>query len=184
MTHPQQPVPYPGQARPSGGTAITAAVLALVAFLLDGYFVVRGLGDVRYYDLPGLIGYLHLIPTVLLLLVGSILVFARVKAGAVLLLIGAGLDVLAWVAVAALTGGESLNYLELLAYAPLIGIVDLLGLLIAVAVVILAALPPTRRYLSASRQPIQHGPPVPYGYPPSQGYDPPPHPGQHPPQQW
>ncbi|MFE0026444.1 hypothetical protein [Amycolatopsis sp. NPDC059021] len=191
MTPPPQPaagrpgpVSYPGQARPSGGTAITAAVLALVKFLIGGYFFARGLSNARFSNLSTWVSFSLQIPMLLLLLVGAIFVFARVKAGAILLLTGAALSLLTVGVIAALTGGTSLNYGRLLAYAPLTGALNLLSPVLTVLVLVLAVLPSTRRYLAAARQPAYPGPPVPYGYPPSQGYGPPPHPGQHPPQQW
>ncbi|MFD9892409.1 hypothetical protein ACFWY9_23960 [Amycolatopsis sp. NPDC059027] len=193
MTHPQQPTmgwpgpaPYPGQARPSGGTAITAAVLAIVKILIDGSSFVPGLDVTRDFGLSAAIGLGHLVPTVLLLLVGSILVFARVKAGAILLLTGAALNVLALVSIAVLTGGDSLDYVRLLAIVPLAGVLNLLSMVLNILVLILAALPSTFRYLGASRRPVHPGPPIPPGYPPQTGYGPPSQPGygQHPPRQW
>ncbi|GAB3488797.1 hypothetical protein [Amycolatopsis cihanbeyliensis] len=178
--HPATPPPgysRPARPRPSGATAIIAAVLALPLAGIAGYLPVDVFIDYGVDTLPGtlltLLGcYLG---AAVFLLIGALLTFFRVIAGAIMLLIGALLGLAAPLLEPALLGGNDYGtYFEAVFQLEFENAFVRLGaIVLAPVVLILAALPPTFRYLGHRPRPMPTYDPRP-GYPA----------GGHPPRQW
>ncbi|MGW5050992.1 hypothetical protein [Actinokineospora sp. NPDC004072] len=148
--------PFPPHPRPSGGTAITAGVFALLllafagwnifwqaAFVLDGcgFDCLTGVGVVPFIGFP---------LASLLLLAGAIMTFARVVAGPVLAAIGAFL-VLAMLLMFLVLSGGYVNALMIL------------GFILALVTLVMSLLPPTFAWTRAPKPAFApYPPPMPY----------------------
>ncbi|WP_153029208.1 hypothetical protein [Amycolatopsis sp. YIM 10] len=161
--YPQAPPAYPGGAmpapKPSGGTAITAGVLAVLGALWAMFSTVASIIVLSEYSssLPamsfigiGLVGI-----EALLLLVGGILMFMKkpagrwlVIAGCALVLVSAVLSIVNTSMIAAEFGGSG----ALVGTSA--GLVIIVSLP-AIATLVLAAVPPTARYLAQGKAPQQ-----------------------------
>ncbi|WP_158888626.1 hypothetical protein [Amycolatopsis anabasis] len=166
---PQAGYPYPAMPRkPSGGTAITAGVLAVIVGLWHLVGLVRTVVHLvgHRFFLPGLI-----IPTVLslvlavLVLLGALLLFLRKPAGRFLVITGAALGILYGLVILVL----DLTDARLGGLRFGMTLESLLAHLFEVAVLVLACLPPTGRWVRHRVLPT--GYPTPYPAPPP-GYPP------------
>ncbi|QFU86223.1 hypothetical protein [Amycolatopsis sp. YIM 10] len=179
--HPgQHGYPAPAQRRPNGATAIIAAVLGLVLAGTTGYLTVAEL----FIDLPAAIGiddlpggvltfYGLLTGCAVFALIGSLITFFRATAGAILLLIGGLLGVVAVFlepVFSALWNSNYGRYFEaVFDFGQSEAVLRFMIMVLAPLTLILAVLPTTFRYLGykPQAQPI-YGPPQ--GYPPQQGW--------------
>lgn len=147
---------------PSGGTAITTAILAILGGLVQGFEGAAGLfgGASLAGDSSGMA---HSAPVLLiiiggvtfvagiLLLVGAIMMFVRKPVGRMLVIIGCGLTIatvlgtIAWTVIG-LGGSPSMFLL-------------LTGTVFPILTLVLAILGSTKRYLAAPRQPQYAGVP-------------------------
>lgn len=169
MTYPPQPgyqpMPYhpaqlDGEGKPSGGTAITAGVLAILGGLL-GLFGVLGsvIGLAAVSQLSGsaagdsvlvfiVVSIVELLMTVLLL-GGGILLLNRKRAGQFMVAGGAGLAALGYVfMIIAMAAGGALasGVRQSGAGAAGVGVI-VIAALPAIATVVLSLIPPTTRYV-------------------------------------
>lgn len=211
MTYPPQPGQYPGSGAfpqspgqypamppmpqypgaggqqaglpPSGGTAITAGVLAVLGFLWATYCAIvafSGMGGLADNSLAWVV-WLSAIGYVLELLLlgpGSILLFIRKPAGRWMVVIGCLLHIVLVTVTIIGTLSQAANALgNTGAVAAVGGIAGFIVLVPAIATLVLALVPLTGRWIAWGSQP-----PAPsYGQPPN--YGPPPGYGQ-PPQAW
>lgn len=148
--YPQPGYPGPGYPggfvqRPSGGTAITAGVLAVIigmlcvigTFALLVVAVDGGDGEAYLYGVVAVIGAIAL-----LWLMGGILLFRRKTAGRVILIVMSALGVLGNLGTMGVSGGARGG----------------LGMLIAATILVLAAVPATGRWIAAGRVPLGYAP--------------------------
>ncbi|ALG06575.1 hypothetical protein [Kibdelosporangium phytohabitans] len=179
--YPQQPYPQqPYPAAPSGGgspaTAIIAAVLALA---IAGFEVVLLVNESTWIEnldkLPGevvmiLVGQLL---TGLVMLIGSIVTFARKTAGAVLILIGALVGLASVLTEPLMLPGGSKNlgrfYETVFEFGSAEATFRALIVIIAPLALIFAVLPPTFKYLRGNRDDFSQYPGG-GGYPQQPGY--------------
>ncbi|MGH3491733.1 MAG: hypothetical protein ACRDRL_29635 [Sciscionella sp.] len=168
MTYPPPPgyppMPsHPGQldaeAKPTGGTAIAAAVLAVLgalAGLVLLFFGIAGLVALAQPDTPAnatppvIIGFVLALFMVVLLGVGSILLFLRKRAGQLMVAAGSALTLLGIVVLAIIELGITSRYSTADAAAAVlgVGIVYLIMFgLPALATLILVLVPPTTHYV-------------------------------------
>ncbi|MFI6026047.1 hypothetical protein [Amycolatopsis magusensis] len=168
--YPAQPYPagppgYPGmQPKPSGGTAITAGVLAVLGALwalislVASIVVLSEYGSLLAYSYIGL--GLTAIEAVLLL-VGGILLFMKKPAGRWMVIVGCALVLLSYALGMVMTAVGTSGLDSSVGGAVVGGAAA--GLIIvavpAIATLVLAAVPPTGRYLrqnAAPQQPMGH----------------------------
>ncbi|AXB45138.1 hypothetical protein [Amycolatopsis albispora] len=172
----QQGYPAP-QRRPSGATAIIAAVLGLVLAGTAGYLTIAELFidmpvAIGLDDLPGgvLTYYGMLAACALFGLVGALITFFRATAGAILLLFSSLLGAVAVFIEPTLWDRlYGRHYEAVFEFAQSEAILRFMIMVLAPLTLILAVLPATFRYLGhkPQAQPI-YGPPQ--GYPPQQGW--------------
>jgi hypothetical protein len=163
----QQPGPagfgYPApQARPTGATAIIAALLGLVAAGAAGYlpiyFFLKLPSGFSIGNLPGLVLTalgLYLLAA-LLLLVGALSAFFRSVAGAVLLILGS-LMVIAAVVMEplAFNGSYGLYFRTQFEFGTFVAIVRVVIFAVVPVTLIFAIIPPTLKYLRWRPSPVQ-----------------------------
>lgn len=163
----QQPGPagfgYPApQTKPTGATAIIAALLGLVAAGAAGYvpvyFFLRLSSGFSIDDLPGLVLTvlgLYLLAG-LLLLIGALSAFFRSVAGAVLLVLGS-LMVIAAVLMepVAFNGTYSLYFRMQFEFRTFVAIVRVVLFAVVPLTLIFAIIPPTLKYLRWRPSPAQ-----------------------------
>ncbi|WET78559.1 hypothetical protein P3102_31635 [Amycolatopsis sp. QT-25] len=157
------PAPQPGpagfghparQARPSGVTAIVAAVLGLLGALASGFipirYFIRLSSGLSLSNLPGfaLVELVLYLLAALFLLIGALTTFFRSVIGAVLLILG---SLLAIAAVAlepvAFRVPYRIHLDILLRFATFDGVLRLAMIVFGLLALLLAALPPTWKYL-------------------------------------
>ena len=166
---PQQQAP-----RPSGATAIIAAVLGLGLTGLIGYVPIHtfivipsgySLGDLPSGVLTMLVLYLA---TALLLLIGALATFFRSFAGGILLLVGALLTVGAILIepLLILRGQYSTYFKYLFGFENFGSIAGASALVLAPLLFLLAVIPPTFKYLRYQRPAPQAYGRQPQAYPP------------------
>ncbi|MFI9511471.1 hypothetical protein [Nocardia sp. NPDC052566] len=167
---PYQPYGAPPPPQPSGGTAITAGVLAIGVGLLTlvgsiGLFAYAAEGPTfksgRHYTgiFTGLATVLLVLTVVYIL--GAILLLCRKTAGRVLLILISSLGAIFGVVGIAIAAGNG-------GFVPSSGI----GFVIQLTILILASVSSTGRWIAAGRQP------APYPYPAPPPYGQPPYPPQ------
>lgn len=160
--YPQPPYPrqpYPGQsAGPGGGTAITASILlslGCVGILLSLYSTIRYFAISHY--VPGLILVQDIVATLagILVIVATIMIWARQPVGRLLAIIG-----LSVILALDVYNFARPVFWHLVAFQP----IGLLEIALNVASLVLVCLPSTGAYLKARRTPPSA--PVPPAYPP------------------
>ncbi|MFK0245719.1 hypothetical protein ACIQUM_13535 [Amycolatopsis azurea] len=165
--YPAQPGPpgfgYPApQTRPSGATAVIAALLGLIAAVAAGYlpiyFFLELPSGFSIGDLPGLVLTalgLYLLAA-LFLLVGALSAFFRSFAGAVLLMLGS-LMVIAAVLTEplAFNGSYGLYFRVQFEFETFVAIVRVVMFAVAPFTLLFAIIPPTLRYLRWRPAPAQ-----------------------------
>ncbi|ONI77701.1 hypothetical protein ALI144C_30050 [Actinosynnema sp. ALI-1.44] len=176
--YPQQPYPQqPYPAAPSGGSPATAIIAAVLALAIAGFEVVLLVNESTLIEnlskLPGgivtiLVGQLIV---GLVMLIGSIVTFARKTAGAVLILIGALLGVASVLTEPLMLPGGSKNlglfYETIFEFGQAEATCRALIVIVAPLALIFAVLPPTFKYLRGNRNGDYAG----YGaYPQQPGY--------------
>lgn len=172
--YPQQPQPHwqgqgPGPGFPpkqaSGGTTITAAILALLSGLISAFFLVTsliaisGYLDVAIGHAVFLISFGGQAISFLLLVIGGIMLFARAGAGRFMVI--AGTVVKLGLAVWSFIGFSGIAAIGL-------QLIGLIVLLMAIIAAVLAILPSTAAYIATKKGPQgfpPQGPPPP-GFPP------------------
>ncbi|WP_410648531.1 hypothetical protein [Amycolatopsis sp. cmx-4-54] len=163
----QQPGPpafgYPApQDRPSGATAIIAAVLGLVGALASGFIPIRyfiGLpSGFSLSNLPGfaLVELVLYLLAALLLLMGALTTFFRSLIGAILLILGSLLAILAVVLEPIAFRVPYRIHLDILfRFSTFDGVLRLAMVMFGLLVLLLAVLPQTFRYLRRRPAPTQ-----------------------------
>lgn len=183
MSYPQQPYPQQpqwgppsqgaGPKPPSGGTTITAAILALISGLVGAFALVASLIAIFEYLDNAFSHPIFLISfgaqtiSVLALLVGAVMLFARAGAGRIMIIIGTvvllGLVVWSFIQIS-----QFGNLADIAATGPTL--IGLIPLMLALVASVLAILPPTGAYIAAKKRGPRGYPPP--GYPPQPGYGP------------
>lgn len=163
----QQPGPagfgYPAQqARPSGATAIIAAALGLLGALASGFIPIRyfiglpsgfSLSNLPAFALVELVLYLL---AALFLLIGALTTFFRSVIGAVLLILGSLLAIVAVVLEPIAFRVPYRIHLDiLLRFATFDGVLRLAMIVFGLLALLLAILPPTWKYLRRRPAPAQ-----------------------------
>ncbi|UMP06033.1 hypothetical protein [Amycolatopsis sp. EV170708-02-1] len=163
----QQPGPpgfgYPApQAKPSGATAIIAAVLGLVGALASGFIPIRYFIELpsgfSLSNLPGfaLVELVLYLVAALFLLMGALTTFFRSLIGAILLILGSLLAILAVVLEPIAFRVPYRIHLDiLLRFATFDGVLRLAMVVFGLVALLLAVLPPTFRYLRWRPAPVQ-----------------------------
>jgi hypothetical protein len=156
------PAQYPGaQPRPSGGTAITAGVLAVLGGLWHLLGLVRSVAYItgaRAVPFDGIISAVLSAAVSGCLITGGILLFLKKPAGRLSTIIGSGLAILLYVASVVLP-------IASWSAASLFGVPALLFGGPAIATLVLAIVKPTARWVGQA-EPV--APLTPPGYPPQQ----------------
>jgi hypothetical protein len=165
--YPAQQPPQPGgygygqpyEPRPSGVTAVLAAILGLVLAAMTGYVPIHTFISIpsgySIGDLPSkvlvLIG-VYLV-TALLLLIGALATFFRSFAGGILLLIGSLLTiaVISVEPLVALDGKYDVYFKYLFGFEDLGAILGVASLVVSPMLFLLSVIPPTFRYLRYRR---------------------------------
>ncbi|WP_239154415.1 hypothetical protein [Amycolatopsis sp. FDAARGOS 1241] len=146
--------PAAGRRRPSGVTAVAAALLGLVAAVAAGYLPVTlfidipsgfSLGDLPMWTLVDLGGYLG---AGLFLLVGAVATIFRATAGAVLLILGALIAIGSILLEPTLGNAGYADYFQVVFSLKGFAAVDRAVLVVLSPIIlVLAALPPTFSFL-------------------------------------
>ena len=141
---PPYPPPFPPR-QPSGGTAITGAVLALLLMAYTAWPIILlmdpligSCGDNCFTGAIA-VGLIALPLAALLLLVGSIMIFVRTVAGPVMTALGAVLVLAYMVMLLVLSHGH-------------VGLVLIAGLVLSLPTLLLSLLPPTFAWTRAKKQ--------------------------------